>query len=300
MTNIEEAMKKQAELRRRQAEEAAPTGADAQAEAPPGPRAAPKPQAPPAPAEPSAAVAELHADVAIEPIVQTELAVKPATTYEPASATSARIDERIVSFHHPESQASENFKQFHTLLRTLSEESTATVAFASATRGEGRTTAAVNFAVALAADAPGSVCIVDADLRHPGVHKALGMRPPLGLADVLGKDIPLDTAIVPTAVPRLSLLAAGNSGGSPSELLRSLRLGKVIDELRERFDYTVFDTAPVLPVADTILLASHMDGLVMVVRAGKTKRKHVVRAMELLGHASMMGFVLNQANESIR
>lgn len=217
------------------------------------------------------------------------------TPYVIAPVEKPRVDERIVSYHRPDSSLTETFKQFHTLIRNLSRESSATLAFASALHGEGRTTAAVNFAVALASDVQGQVCLVDADLRRPGVHKALDLRPPHGLADVLATDLPLSSVILPTAVPRLSVICAGVARGSPSELLRSAKMARVVAELRERFDYTVFDTAPVLPVADTIHLASYVDGVILVIEAGSTKRRHVTRALELLANASVMGFVLNKA-----
>ena len=216
--------------------------------------------------------------------------------YVVAPPDAAKVDERIVSFHEPNSLLTESFKQFHSVIRNLAQQSSATLAFASALHGEGRTTAAVNFAVALASDIQGTVCLVDADLRRPGVHKSLDVRVSRGLADVLALDVPLSDVIVPTSVQRLSVVCAGNSSANPSELLRSAKFARIVAELRERFDYTIFDTTPVLPVADTIHLASQVDGIIMVIEAGKTKRASVKRAIELLSHGAVMGFVLNKGS----
>ena len=284
MTNIEEAMKK---LEEQQIWEAkAKADANIKPEAVSEPETATQPES----AEQSEAAEQ-------QEVVETPST--PPAPYASATPEPGRIDEHIISFHHPNSRVSDSFKQFHTMLRNLSEGSTSTLAFTSALAGEGRTTAAVNFAIALASDVPGTVCLVDADLRHPGVHSSLDIHPAQGLADVLTLDVPLESVITQTAVPRLSMISAGNVNGSPSELLRSLKTSRVIAELRERFDYVIFDTSPVLRYPDTILLASHVDGIVMVIKAGKTKRKQVTRALELLAHAGVMGFVLNQASADL-
>ncbi len=212
-----------------------------------------------------------------------------------SNGTVARVDERVVAFHQSGTALAENFKQFNTVIRAITQGAASTLAFTSASRGEGKSVVTVNFAVALAHDCEGSVCVVDADLRNPGLHQLLGMRNAHGLTEVLeGKIEPAD-APLPTLVEKLFLITAGKIPANPSELFSSGRAAQVIGELRHKFDYVVFDTAPVLPAADTINLASRLDGVVVVIQAGRTHRKQAMKVVELLGHANVLGFILNKA-----
>ena len=211
-----------------------------------------------------------------------------------------RVNDLIVAYHNPEKALTESFKQFFTQIQAQARVRNVpaeTIAFTSAMKGEGKSVVALNVAVALAGDHQGPVCIVDADLRNPSLHNLLGTANSAGfssaLADVASSPASL---VVPTPVERLALLPAGDKPDNPSELLNSERTAQVVRELHRVYDYVIFDCPPVLPVTDTIHLASCVDGVVLVIEAGKTNKRQVEEAVKLLGDVEMLGFILNKAH----
>lgn len=169
---------------------------------------------------------------------------------------------------------------------------------ASPTPGEGKTMLAINLAIALAQH--GSTCLVDGDLRKQGVAPALGISSTHGLSDLLAGSAVLDQAIVGAIqVPSLSVLTAGNDSADPGILIASRSMTTLIDELRQRFEFVVIDSPPILPFADGRALSALVDGIVMVGRSGMTTRHDLRRAMELLQKvrsAPVLEVVLNGAD----
>ncbi len=207
------------------------------------------------------------------------------------------VDERIVSFHHPRSDLTENFKQIRIVVQNmLPEGENKLILFTSSYGPEGKTTASLNYATAVAQDASKRVLIVDADLRKPKVHEYLGMRPGRGFGDLLMSDAPVESVVVRTPIPGLSAILCGEIPPNPSELLGTERVGQIFAELKDKYDCVVVDTAPVLPVVDTIHVAPYADGVILVVEASRTSRKKVRRAIQLLNNANaaVMGFLLNK------
>jgi len=164
--------------------------------------------------------------------------------------------------------------------------------------GEGKTTVAMNLAMAMARQ--GSTCIVDADLRRGRVASAFGIPSRSGLTDVLEGSIPLDQALVNTPnVAQLSAVPSHSGNPNAGQLVCSEAMREVVRELRGRFQYVIIDTAPLLPFADGQALSTIVDGLVFVGRSGVTTRDAVRRSLELLQQvhgAPIMQFVLNGAN----
>ena len=164
--------------------------------------------------------------------------------------------------------------------------------------GEGKTTVAVNLAMAMAQH--GSTCIVDADLRRGRIATAFGVSSKVGLSDVLTGIVPLERAVVQVAsVPNLSLVPAHPGHVNAAQLLSSEKVAGVLASLRERFRFVVVDSAPLLPFADGRALSTLVDGLVFVGRSGITTRSVVSRSLELLNEvhsAPVLEFVLNAAD----
>jgi len=209
-------------------------------------------------------------------------------------APTGQISDRIIAFHSPSTALAENFKQFNTVIRAMTQGAAHSIAFTSATDGEGKSVVAANFAVALAADSEGEVCLVDGDLRNPSLHKLMGLTNSAGLSEALRGTVPVGDVCLGTAVERLKLVPAGTIPHNPSELFRSRKFGQVLEELRASFEFVVFDTAPVLPAADTIHLGEQIDAMVFVIKAAQTHRRQAARAVELLSHTNVLGFILNQ------
>lgn len=160
--------------------------------------------------------------------------------------------------------------------------------------GEGKTTVAVNLAIAMARQ--GSTCIVDADLRRGHVASAFGLSGKLGLTDVLDGGIPLEHALIETTIPQLTAIPSHAGNVNAGQLVCSEAMRQVIRDLRQRFQFVIIDSAPLLPFADGQALSTIADGLVFVGRSGITTRDAVSRSLELLQQvrsAPIVQFVLN-------
>jgi len=140
------------------------------------------------------------------------------------------------------------------------------------------------------------VLLIDADLRRPNCHQALEVPGRVGLANYLSGQDDLRAAIKPTAIANLSVLICGAVPRHPTELVGSRRMREALALLKERFDFVLIDSPPVMPVSDAVILASIADGIVFVVEGEKTP-KHLVRAaIDQLRHfqARILGIVLNR------
>ncbi|MFE9643725.1 polysaccharide biosynthesis tyrosine autokinase [Streptomyces sp. NPDC006365] len=168
----------------------------------------------------------------------------------------------------------------------------------SSVPGEGKTTTAVNLALSLA-EAGMSTCLVDCDLRRPAVAKALGLVEDAGLTTVLIGQSRVEE-VMQQVGSCLSVLASGAAPPNPTELLASARMGEVLGELATTYEAVIVDTAPLLPVADTVGLAPLTQGSLLVVRASKTSRDQVRTATEALERVGsrILGTVFNMAATS--
>ena len=152
----------------------------------------------------------------------------------------------------------------------------------SAVGGEGKTTLACHLATSVARSGR-RVLLVDGDIRRPSAHKVFGVEQGPGLCELLRGEISLDEAVVPTtAAPGLTLLPAGKLDAEAVQLLAQDRLREVIDALRTAYDFIVFDSSPILPVTDGLLLGQHVDGVVLAVRRDVSRLKKVGEVFERL------------------
>lgn len=168
-----------------------------------------------------------------------------------------------------------------------------TILFTSAISGEGKTVVALNTAVAFASLRE-RVILIDGDLRRGRCHEIMNRNAGPGLAEVLSGLCTLEEAIQPTAVKGLSIICAGANSPNPSELLGSRKMAEVLAQLGSNFRYVLLDSAPVLPVSDTVLLSTMVDAVVVV--AGRHTPRQVVRlGCARLGSigARIIGAVLN-------
>jgi len=168
---------------------------------------------------------------------------------------------------------------------------------ASPFQGEGKTTVAINLAIALSQR--GRTVLVDGDLRRPGVALAFGLTANKGLSEVLSDEISLDEVLVPNSnLLSLFVLPAGFASAPAAQLASSQAMRTVIESLRERFDHIVIDSPPILAFSDSRALSSLVDGVIMVGRSGSTTRQALNRSMELLSEvhsAPILDIVLNAA-----
>ena len=160
--------------------------------------------------------------------------------------------------------------------------------------GEGKTTTALNLAIAMA-QADRRTLVVDADLRRPQGHQMMGYSRHPGLADVLFGQESLEAALTGTGVENLTLLPAGHEAPKPADLLSSKKMRALIGELRQAFDVILFDTPPVGAFSDAMLLSTQCDGTLLVARTGMTDRRAYAHAVETLDDVggALIGAVLN-------
>ena len=164
----------------------------------------------------------------------------------------------------------------------------------SAVAEEGKSVTAVNTAITFAHKGR-RVVLIDADLRKARCHELLGCSGRLGLSEMLTSQASLDDVIVATRVTNLFFVSAGAIPPDPPELLGSARMGEILNELGTRYDHIIVDSAPVMPVSDSIVLSKHVDG-VIVIAGHLTSRQLVKRACLRLSDAGarILGVVLNQ------
>ena len=166
----------------------------------------------------------------------------------------------------------------------------------SSLAGEGKTETAVNLARVLA-QAGESVLLIDADLRRPQVAQRMRLDAEFGLVDVLTGKGDLDDFKIEVSTGHLSVLPAGAVPPNPSELLGSAAMTQLITTAERGFDYVLFDTPPLLPVADALVLASRTGGAIVVTRSGQARRSELGSALSALASSDVpaLGIVLNDA-----
>jgi succinoglycan biosynthesis transport protein ExoP len=168
------------------------------------------------------------------------------------------------------------------------------VLVSSPSSGEGKSTVAINLAIALSNR--GNTCLVDGDLRRPMVARAFGLHAKVGLSDVLAGKSSLEEALLKIPdVPSLSVLCSGHYPPNPADLVASEQMEAVLIALRAQYDLVVIDSPPVIPFSDPRVLAPLSDVVVLVGRYGVTTRRALMRSAQLLSEvrASVVGVVLN-------
>lgn len=202
---------------------------------------------------------------------------------------------RLITIAQPRSPASEAYRTLRTSIQFLGLDRTIqTVLVTSAGPDEGKSTTLANLAVTFA-EAGREVLAVDCDLRRPSLHQLFDLPNDGGLTTAIREERPLIDVLLPTSVPHLRLLPSGPLPPNPSEILGSQRMDRIIETLRTYADIVLFDAPPLIAVTDAAVLGVKMDGVLLVVSAGKTKRDHALRAKSLLEkvNAKVLGVVLN-------
>lgn len=200
----------------------------------------------------------------------------------------------LIPFRDSRSPIAEAYRAFRTSLLLASANSPKVMVITSTFAREGKTTTSVNLATVLAQMGK-PVLLIDADLRRPRIQKVFRDKMNLGLVNYLAANINIDDVIQPTEVPNLSVILSGPTPPNPSELLASDRMKHLIEEMRGRFAYVIFDSPPVMAVTDAIVLSSKADGVVLTVHGGNTPRDLVQRAAEKLRQSNIpvLGALLN-------
>jgi capsular exopolysaccharide synthesis family protein len=213
-----------------------------------------------------------------------------------SSVASRAADTGPVTHLRPQSEMAESYRALRTsILLSSFGAPPKVILVTSALPQDGKTTVSMNSAVVLA-QRGSRVLLVDADLRRPGISKALGLKASGGLSTILSGVDNVENVLVPFAdLPNLQVIPAGPIPPNPVELLGSSVMKNLIARWRDEFDHIIFDTPPCLSVTDSVVLSVVADRVILVARSGRTPKAAVRRAAEVLLqiNASIMGIVLN-------
>ena len=202
----------------------------------------------------------------------------------------------LITLREPASAAAEAYRPLRTnILFSSLDKPIHTLLITSAEPTPEKSLTAANLAVTMA-QAEQRVLLVDCDLRQPMLHTIFGLANEQGLTSaILDQEAPL--AIQPTEVPGLSLLPSGPLPPRPADLLGSRRMEGLLHRLRQAADIVIFDTPPVQNVTDALVLSTRVDGVLLVVQAGRSRRDRVREARQKLEKvkANLLGVVLSNA-----
>jgi protein-tyrosine kinase len=222
----------------------------------------------------------------------------PTTTID-----TYNVNERIVSYYCAidkptwKGPVMVHFRRLQFALANMQKSSDCKVVlFTSSAQGEGKSTISANVAITLCGDQKSRVALVDCDFRRPSISRLLGFTAEKGLADYLTEGAGIENIAFDGLVPGLTIIPAGSKQTNVYELLDSNRMKEFVPYLKERFDYVIIDTPPVLTFSDTAILAPLADGVAFVINCKKTKKTIVKRAIEVLKDHRIIGFVANQGD----
>jgi capsular exopolysaccharide synthesis family protein len=159
---------------------------------------------------------------------------------------------------------------------------------------EGKTTFVTNLAITMAQSGSRTL-LVDTDMRRPRIHRAFGLPNDAGMSNLMLQQARLEDLVKDTAVPNLQILPCGPIPPNPSELLHTERFKEILEELDSKYDRIIFDSPPVAAVTDALIISGMVDGVVLVVKAGRTIGEMAQRTKQSLDdvNARIFGVVIN-------
>ncbi len=208
------------------------------------------------------------------------------------------LDEHLVSLVAPAALEAEQYRALRHIVEQLHRTANLRViAVSSPGTGDGKTVTAINLAGALAQGPETRVLLIDADLRRPALSRLLTLGATEGVdlvGAILDPRLTLEQIVQPRPPFNLSVICAGQTPPSPYEVLKSPRLGELIQEARDLYDFVVIDTPPLSPVQDCRVIGQSVDGFLLVVAAHRTPRRLLEESLASLDHSKILGIVFNQ------
>ncbi len=201
----------------------------------------------------------------------------------------------LTVYKNPKSPIAEAFRTIRTNLQFAGvDKPLKTIVITSALPNEGKSTIAASLAIVMA-QAGYKTLLIDCDLRNPTLHKVLGLTNK-GLSNCLAGDGDYRQILQQTGVEHLQVITSGPVAPNPSELLGSRKMGKLLEEVSQDYDYVLLDTPPVMPVTDASVLGGKVDGVLLVVasEANPPSLERLAKTRLELAHAKILGCVLNK------
>ncbi len=218
-------------------------------------------------------------------------------------SSSDKINEELLIFNQPHSFLSEQFRSLRTRYLSLNKDkSMRTILVTSTFPEEGKTTMASNLAISIAQGFDEHVLLVDADLRKPSLHEIFSLKQNYGLVGFLENGNRLTEVLQKSGIPNLTILPSGKPPENPSKLIGSAKMHQLVEDIKARYEdrFIIFDSTPVQQTSEPTILAKQVDGILLVVHAGKTDRELVKKTVGILGKDKILGIVFNHSNETTK
>lgn len=214
-----------------------------------------------------------------------------------------RLDPNLVTYHAPQSVEGELFKMLRTnLLFPSSGKPPRKILVTSALPSDGKSFVSSNLAISIAQGVEEYVLLIDADVRRPTIHSYFGFGKVAGLSEYLTSGTDIAKILLKSPVPKLTIFPAGHSPKNPTELLSSKRMKSLLEEVVNRYDdrFIIIDSPPPSMAAETNAIINFVDGVILVIKAGKTPKKAVAEIVEQIGKEKIVGIVLNYSDQVLK
>ncbi|HRY84100.1 MAG TPA: polysaccharide biosynthesis tyrosine autokinase, partial [Candidatus Cloacimonadota bacterium] len=189
---------------------------------------------------------------------------------------------QLISHYAPKSPIAESYRTLRTNILAKKPEGSTTMLITSSGPKEGKSTSIVNLSITLA-QMNSRVVLIDMDMRRPMIHNKFGIEKENGVSDYLiDPEVRVEQVIKQSGIVNLDVITSGFVPPNPSELISSYRTDKLIQELKERYDFILFDTPPIIAVTDALILTKKVDMTFVVVRCGYTEKGIIKRTKELM------------------
>lgn len=223
--------------------------------------------------------------------------IDPVPDYTPVT-----IDPMLVCGLNPQSVEAEQFRLLkNNILFPEKGNPPKCIMITSASPGEGKSFVAANLAVSIAQNIDEHVFLMDCDLRAPSIHSMFGLGEISGLSEYLSQAKPLSALLVKTFLNKLTILPAGKIPPNPSELLSSEQMRRLINEVKLRYSdrYIIIDTPPPYLTSETSAISRQVDGIIIVIQQGKTRKKNILDLIDNYGKEKILGVVYNFAKKPV-
>lgn len=202
----------------------------------------------------------------------------------------------LVTFTHPDSMISDQFRMIRTNINFLTEEKKQrNILITSTENGEGKSTITANLAVSMAQQKE-KVLLIDANLRESNIHKIFKIENNAGLTNVLTKQVSLEEAVIQSGIGNLDILPSGSVSFNPVEILANETVKDLLKILVNTYDIVLVDSPSILEFTESRVLANHCDGVVLVVNRGRTETDNLIEARRVLdlAHGNLVGAIFNE------
>ncbi len=214
-----------------------------------------------------------------------------------------KLDPNLIAYHAPQSIEADLFKVLRTnLLFPAEGKAPRIILVTSALPADGKSLMSANMAISIAQGIEEHVLLIDCDVRKPTIHSLFGFTKVPGLAEYLANGTDLSQVLLKTPLQKLTILPAGTPPANPTELLSSKKMKALLEEVKHRYEdrYIIIDSPPPSMAAETNAIINNVDGVILVINAGKTPRNAVSETVEQIGKDKIMGIVLNQTQQSVK